>query len=220
MTARCKASAPIAASAASSRSRSRTTASNLRSRVAAPSESTAGPTACPSGTSASASCHARRPSRASTWATRWNAPTPSSGHLYAVKMTCAQSPRRLSPQGRRPAVAGWHNPTDSNRSDYALAVAPGHRRHRVGPGRRLARRADRRALPARRGARHARRARRPRRRRQAAARRPGAAGGAPTRNFWCRAAPRTKRRRREERPARCQGCPGQAKRPGGGPGHP
>ena len=64
---------------------------------------------------------ARTTSHASTTPTAgWN--RVSSGHLYAVKMTCAHSPRRLSPNGRRPAVAGWHNPADSNRSDYALAA--------------------------------------------------------------------------------------------------
>ena len=43
------------------------------------------------------------------------------GHLHFVKMPCAQSPRMLPLNGRRPAVAGWHNPTDSNRSNYAIA---------------------------------------------------------------------------------------------------
>ncbi len=43
-----------------------------------------------------------------------------SGHLYPVKMTCVQAPRRLPPQWRRPAVAGWQNPIDAIRADYAL----------------------------------------------------------------------------------------------------
>ena len=37
------------------------------------------------------------------------------------KMTCVQAPRRLPPQRRRPAVAGWHYPIDAIRSDNALA---------------------------------------------------------------------------------------------------
>ncbi len=36
------------------------------------------------------------------------------------KMACAQSPRKLSPNGRRRAVARWHDPTDSDRSKFAL----------------------------------------------------------------------------------------------------
>ncbi len=48
------------------------------------------------------------------------------GHLHFVKLTCAQSPRmpvlwnQSWPNGRRPAVAGCHNSTNSNRSNYAV----------------------------------------------------------------------------------------------------
>ena len=40
--------------------------------------------------------------------------------LNYVKLTYAQSPRMLPPNGRRPTVAGWHNPIDRNRSVYAV----------------------------------------------------------------------------------------------------
>ena len=50
-------------------------------------------------------------------------PRPFSGHLYALKALCVQSPRRLPPRGRRPALAGWRNPGGSIYSDCALVVA-------------------------------------------------------------------------------------------------
>ena len=42
-----------------------------------------------------------------------------SGSLYRIKRTGVQSPLRLTPHKRRPALAGLRNPNDSNGTDFA-----------------------------------------------------------------------------------------------------